>query len=115
MNQSDQNKSYTSELVKLAKYNLIACGYEKLTVSTVKSLTVPTNAKYAMIYIESDVTDSIVVRYLELGTVTLPTATDGFPRSHGELFDVQGYQNLINLRLIQTQAGTHLAHICYYK
>ena len=111
---SDQNKQYTSELVKLAKYNLIACGYEKITVSTVQSLTVPANAKYAMIALESDAT-GVAIRYLELGTVTLPTSTDGFPRSDGELFDIQGYQNLINLRLIQAQSGTHIIHICYYK
>lgn len=112
----NQSKSYLSELVRLNKYNLIACGYQKLTVNgTAASLTVPDGAKYAEMTIESSVTSGVVARHLELGAGTLPTSTDGLGMTHLLTFDITGYPNLINFRVIQTQAGTHTLHIQYYK
>lgn len=112
----NQSKSYLSELVRLNKYNLIACGYQKLTVNgTAASLTVPDGAKYAEITVESSVTSGVIARHLELGTGTLPTTTDGLAITHLLTFDVIGYPNLLNFRIIQTNAGTHIAHIQYYK
>lgn len=112
----NQSKSYLSELVRLNKYNLIACGYQKLTVNgTAASLTVPANAKYAEITVESSVTSGVVARHLELGATTLPTANEGLGITHLLTFDISGYPNLINFRIIQTQAGTHLCHVQYYK
>lgn len=114
---SDQNKNYTSELVRLNKYNLLAIGYEKLDVSTAgaKSLTVPAEAKYAEFTLESSVTSGIVVRHLELGDKTLPTATDGLGLTHLVTFDISGYPNLINFRAILATAGTHTLHVEYFK
>ena len=112
----NQSKSYLSELVRLNKYNLIACGYQKLTVNgTAAALTVPAGASYAEVTLESSVTSGVVARHLELGATTLPTTTDGLAITHLLTFDVTGYPNLLNFRIIQTTAGTHTAHIQYYK
>lgn len=112
---SDSSKQYLNELIRLTKYNLIANGYQKLTVAgTAVSLTVPANSNYALITVQSDIATP-AIRYLELGDTSLPTATDGLPRSTLDTFDVHGYQNLINFRAIQVGAGTHTLHIQYYK
>lgn len=109
---SDQSKNYLKELIQLTRYNLVACGYEKLTVAgAAVSLTVPAEAKYALIVVQSSIVTP-AIRYLEYGT---PTATDGIPRSDLDAFDIQGYQNLINFKAIQVGAGTHTLHIQYYK
>jgi len=110
----DQSKSYLSELVSLAKNSFKAISYQKLTVTgTAASLTVPNDAKYAEIRLESSVTSGIVVRYLITGGT--PTSTDGMGLTHLELFDITDYQNIINFKAIQTGAGTHTLHITYYK
>lgn len=112
---SDQSKSFLSELVRQGNYNLIALGYQKLTVSSsVVALTVPDGARYALCILESSITTP-AIRYLELGAGTPPTATDGLSRSNLDAFDINGYQNLINFRAIQVGAGTHTLHVQYYK
>lgn len=112
---SDQSKQYLQELVNLTRYNLTGCGYEKLSVAgTAVALTVPSEAKYALCVLQSSITTP-AIRYLELGPKTLPTATDGIPRSDLDAFDIQGYQNLTNFRAIQVGVGTHTLHIQYYK
>lgn len=109
---SDQSKQYLQELLRLTKYNLTACEYEKLSVAgTAVSLTVPTHANYALIVLQSSITTP-AIRYLEYGT---PTSTDGIPRSNLDAFDIHGYQNLTNFKAIQVGAGTHTLHIQYYK
>ena len=109
----NQSKSYLSELVRLNKYNLLACGYQKLTVAgTAVALTVPAGAKYADITLESTVTASVPVRYL---ISQAPTATDGKALNHLTVFDVTGRPNLEQIKFIQTGAGTHTLHIEYYK
>lgn len=111
----NQSKSYLSELTRLTKYNLIAVGYQQLTVSsTAVVLTVPADAKYALIEIESSLATP-AIRYLELGNNTLPTATTGIRRSNLDALDITGYPNLINFRAIQIAAGTHVLNIQYYK
>lgn len=112
----NQSKSYLSQLVRLNKYNLIACGYEKLTVAgtAIGFVNIPADAKYALVVIESDVATS-AIRYLELGATTLPTASDGIPRSNLDAFDITGYPNIINFRAIQVTAGTHKVIVQYYK
>jgi len=112
---ADNAKSYLQELVSINRYNLVAIGYQKLTVAgTAVSLTVPSTARYALITLESNIATP-AVRYLELGGITLPTATDGLQRSNLDAWDVTGHQNLINFRAIQVGAGTHTLHIQYYK
>lgn len=113
----DNNKSYSRELVRLAKYNLVACGFQKLTVNSTSggvSMTVPNDAKYALCVVESDATGT-AIRYKQLGALSAPTTSEGIPRADLELFDIQGYQNLINFRAIQAQSGTHSIQIEYYK
>jgi len=112
---SDQSKTLLRELIQITRYNLVALDYQKLTVAgTAVQLTVPAGARYALIVLQSSITTP-AIRYLELGDKTLPTATDGIPRSDLDALDVQGYQNLVNFRAIQVGAGTHTLHIQYYK
>ena len=116
MPQIDNNKSYTRELVRLNNYNLIAIGYEKLSLNlTVKALTVPDNARYAILKLESNIT-AAGARYLELGDKMPPSATDGISLSNNDVVSIDGYQNLINFRITRT-AGISVGtlHIQYYK
>lgn len=113
---SDQSKNYISELVKLNKANLLACGYQKLTVNgTAAALTIPAGARYAEVTFESSVTSGVAARHLELGDKTLPTSTDGLAITHLLTFDITGYPNLLNFRIIQATSGTHTLHIEYFK
>lgn len=112
----NQSKSYLDQLVRLNKYNLLACGYQKLTVNgTAAALTIPTGATYAEVTFESSVTSGVAARHLELGDGGLPTTTDGLGITHLLTFDITGYPNLLNFRIIQATAGTHTLHIQYYK
>lgn len=112
---ADNSKSLLAELIKITRYNLKAVGYESLTVAgtAVKLVSIPDNANYALITVESDLTTP-AIRYLELGDQALPTATDGIARSNSDAFDVQGKENLINFRVIQVGAGTHSVKVQYY-
>lgn len=113
----DQNKFYTAELVRIAKQDLIAIGYQNLTIDNTTggvSLTVPNNAKYALCVIESTAM-GIAIRYLETGPIIVVSSTEGIPRSNLDSFDIFGYTNLINFRAIQAQSGTHSIKIQYYK
>jgi len=111
-------RSYLSSLLTLNKANLIAIGFQSLTVDSTAagvSLTVPDNAKYALIVTESTATGT-AVRYLECGPgAATVTSAVGIPRSNLDAFDIQGYQNLINFRAIQAQSGTHQLSVQYYK
>ena len=109
---ADITKDYLKELLQLTRYNMVACGYQKLTVDgTVKSLTIPTGARYALCVLQSSIATP-AVRYLEYGT---PSSTDGIPRSDLDAFDIQGAQNLANFKVTQVAGGTHTLHIQYYK
>lgn len=113
----NSSKSYLSELTRLTKKNLIACGYQKLDVSTAnaKSLTIPAGATYMEISATSSNTTTIPMFYLMLGNTTLPTSTDGLPLRDGTFYDVVGYPNLLNFRVIRTGADTNTLYIQYYK
>lgn len=111
---SDQNKSYTSELVYLNKKYLVANGYEKLTVTGAVDApaSIPTGTTYMLIAVESATTSGVVMRYLETGAV--PTTTDGMPLEHLTRFDVTGSQNVQNFKVIAV-SGSHTLHIQYYR
>lgn len=110
----NQSKSYLSKLVKHSNNGFKAFSYQKLSVGgTAVSLTVPAEAKYADISLESSNTTTVAARYLITGGT--PTSTDGKPLSHLTEFDITDYQNLINFKAIQTGAGTHTLHIQYWK
>lgn len=102
-----------SKIVSQNQTDLNAIGYEKLTVSsTAVALTVPANAKYALVVVESSVTSGFVINYLEYGAA--PTSSTGIPRSHGDGFDILGQQNLKSFKAIEITAGTHSLHVQYY-
>lgn len=89
-----------------------AKSYQKLTVNgTAASFTLPDGCNSAVIAIESSAT-GFAVRFLETGVD--PTTTDGMPRSNGDYVEILGRTNCENFRIIQAQAGTHVAHITYY-
>ncbi len=101
------------KLLQATRNSYKACGQEEITVSTIKSLTPPANAVYALISLESDAT-GIAIRYLELGAVTPPTSTVGLGKSNLDTWDVVDTANLVKFRAIAAQAGTHVLHIQYY-
>lgn len=112
---ADQSKVLLREANRISKYNLIAISYQKLVVTgTAQALTIPINAKYMEIGVESSVTASVPIRYLLLGNTYLPTVTDGKFLNHLTVFDVSGRPNLENFRVIQTTAGVHTLHVEYY-
>ena len=114
---SDQNKTYTSKLVDLARKNLVAFDYQTLTVDATVggvSLTVPAGANYALIEVESSISTP-AIRYKECGPTSAVTATSGIRRSNLDAFDVVGYQNLVNFRAIQVAGGVHQLNIQYYR
>lgn len=112
------SKALLQSLLTITRANLVAIGWQSLTVDNTAggvSLTVPTNARYALIVVESTATGT-AVRYLECGPgAATVTSSVGIPRSNLDAFDIQGYQNLLNFRVIQAQAGTHTLSIQYYK
>lgn len=113
----DTEKALLRELVRIQNYNLTACGYEALTIDgTVKKLaSVPTDAKYAEITLESSIAGKSI-RYLELGgTGTQPSTTVGIAKQDLDMFDIHGQHNIINARFTQISAGTHTIHVQYYK
>jgi hypothetical protein len=117
MNQSDQSKSFLSELLKLNKRDKIAIGYEKLSVTGVSAqslASIPADANYMEIRVESATTTGVIMRYNLLGNSNLPTTTDGMGLTYLDLFDVSGRNNIINFRVIAV-SSTHTIHIQYFK
>jgi hypothetical protein len=117
MNSIDSPKAFLQELVRLQNYNLIACGYEKLTVtgSVLTLASIPADARYAEVIVESGAT-GIAIRYLELGGAGIqPSTTAGMGKADGDSFDIHGYQNIVNFRVTQAQLGTHNIYVQYYK
>lgn len=101
------------KLVSILSREHIAVGYEEIIVDgTVKGLNVPSNAKYALMTLESSVT-GIAARYLETTTNTVST-TVGLGKGHLDSWDVAGKQNLIGFRITQAAAGTHKLRVQYY-
>lgn len=115
MPRGDQTKSYVSKLVDLNYKTYTAIGYQKLTVNgTAAGLTIPTDAKYAEIKLESADT-GVAARYLLLGAITLPTSTDGIGLSSLDVIDITGSENLARFKIIRAQSGTTTLHVQYYK
>lgn len=116
---ADQSKIYLQDILKFNKKYLRAIGWETLTVDNTaggKSLaSIPTEANYALIVVESSISTP-AIRYLECGnTVTVVTSSVGIPKSNLDGFDVVGRENLLSFRAIQVGAGTHTLSIQYYK
>jgi len=102
---------------KLIQKDYVACGYQALDFSTAgaKTPTVPVNAVYAEVKIESSVVSGIVGRRLNLGNGTVLTSVVGMSVVHMDYFDIIGSDSINNFRIILTTAGTHTAHIQYYR
>lgn len=103
------------------KHDLIACGYEKITVTgaTPQSLDVTTlgkglGATYAEIRVESATTSGAIMRYLLLGDTLLPTTTDGMAMDYFLFLDINNGDNLANFRVIAI-SGSHTLHVQYFK
>lgn len=110
---TDNSKTYLRELVRQGLNHLEAFAYEKITVTgTAQSLTVPANAKSAVLTLVSTVTatPAIMVRY-----DAVPTATDGMPYYNTNRWVVDDAKNLINFKAIQYAAGTHTLYVEYYR
>lgn len=108
----DQSKKYLAQLVKSAINTAVCIGYESITVSTIQELTIPAEATYCEIAVESDLT-VVALRYTM--TSTVPTAAIGMPLSAVDRFDIANTENMRNFSVIQTGAGTHTLHIQYFK
>ncbi len=118
METRDVNKLLTA--IRYSK-DLIASGYEKITVTggTAQALDVVTSGKglgalYAEIRVESATTTGIIMRYLNLGDILLPTTTDGLALSYLDFFDISSGDNVAKFRVIAV-SGSHTLHVQYYK
>lgn len=97
------------------KKELIAIGYEKLSVTGASAqslLSIPTDAVYMEIRVESATTTGVIMRYLLTGAS--PTTTDGMALTYLDLFDVTNGDNVRNFKVIAV-SGTHTIHVQYYK
>jgi len=85
-----------------------AISSQTLTVSGLSSLTVPTDAKYALITVEGG-----DVRFWMDGTAPA-TGTSGLLRVSGAAFDITEYYNLNRFRVID-EAGSPILQIQYFQ
>ncbi len=110
-----ENLLYLNKLLQATRNSYKACGYEQLTVAgtAVGFASIPANAVYALVSLESDAT-GIAIRFNELGPTTLPTTTTGMGRSNLDAWDVVDTANISRFRAVQAQAGTHTLNIQYY-
>lgn len=113
----NQSKSYLSQLVQLGLNSPKAFGYQQLSVdATVKNLTIPTGATYAIITVESTITSGVAARYLEFGGSGTPVAAgSGMPLYNGTVFDISDAANLNGFQVTREAAGTTTLNIQYYK
>lgn len=108
-------EEYLKKIKQSTVNSFKACGYQQLTVSgSMQKLTVPTDAKYALIIVESSETTLIVARYLEVGSPTVVAGT-GLPLKDGNVFDITDTQNLVGFQVIQEAGYTTKLNIQYYK
>lgn len=93
-------------------------GFQKITVdTTVKLLTVPSDAVSATMQLEADsntTNKQKVIRVKYSGTN--PTLTDGFVYEDGIIIPLAGRDNLQKLRIIGLEAGKqHILWVQYYR
>lgn len=113
-NYADIELKVLNKIKDLLGNNSVCIGTQTLTVdNNVVQLTVPSNASYAFIQVQSDATGK-AVRYWSDG-LTVPTSTDGLFRANGEAFDILSAQTASQIKFTQAQAGTHTLFIEYYK
>lgn len=107
----------TKQLKQAALNSFKAFSYESIIIDgSVKILTIPVGAKYALITVESSVTTGVVARYLEFGGSNIVvTTTLGLALRDGSVLDITDAQNLAGFQITQAQAGTHVIKVQYYK
>jgi len=110
---TDNSKTYLRELVRQGLNDLEAFGYQKIVVDgTVQSLTIPTDAKIAVMSLVSTITSgpAVWVRY-----DANPATGGGQPFYNGDRWNVVDAKNLVNFKITQDSAGTHTLYIEYYR
>lgn len=101
------------DLIRALAKNFKAFAYQKITVNnTIKTLTIPKDAKYALLSFESDAT-GIAARFLETNSVPV-SSTDGIALSNLDRVDITDQTNLEGFQIIQAQSGIHTLHVQYY-
>jgi len=107
-------ESVQRDILKALINDYRACGNQTLSItSSVKSLTIPENARYAFIQVESTNT-SDALRYWVDGSY--PTASTGIVRGNLDCFDIVEAQNLVGFKVIAgTGGGTTHINVQYYK
>ena len=110
----NQSKSYLAAILKSWVNSPKAYSYEKITVDgSVKQLTVPADAIFAELMLESDLlSPTVATRYMFKGD---PSSTDGMGLINLDKISVSEKENLINFKITQAAAGTHTLHVTYYK
>lgn len=112
----------TCDTKKDMLYNLqggekIPLGYEQISLTnTVQTLpSIPTDAMFAIVVIESDPTSTAKVKARFREDATAPTTSTGMPLVELGIYQVVK-SNLENFKLIGTEAGkNHTVNIQYYK
>ena len=107
------------ELKKLADKAVVGevcVGYEQITIDeTVRRLTVPSDAQYALIRVEADSVPNTALRF-RLGT-TPTSATVGFPLADKESIDIRGQLNLLRATFIRQNgvSDSVTLNVLYFK
>jgi hypothetical protein len=93
-----------------------AIGHEIITLSdgNVHSLTVPTDARYALMVLEETggTGTAKLIRFWEDGSN--PTTTTGIVRGDMDAWDVVSYANLKSFKIIRLTASAHKLFVQYY-
>ncbi len=110
----NQSKSFLSELVRLGSNSFKSFGYESIIVdSTVKALTIPSGAKYAILSLESD-GSGVVARVLQNLNFTV-SSTVGLGIRDGFVGDITDAENLRGFRITETASNTTVLKVEYFK
>ncbi|ADY51439.1 hypothetical protein Pedsa_0867 [Pseudopedobacter saltans DSM 12145] len=73
------------------------------------------NTVSALIYIEAatgSAENAIIARYWQDGSA--PTTEEGFPLKANQFFEIKGYANIVNFRIITANALAHTLQIQYF-
>jgi len=104
---------YLTKILQALTNEKNAISKQTLTVTTAaQGLTIPSEAKSALIQVESTVTD-YAIRYWEDGSI--PTSSVGWFQGSTAVFEITTSENLRNFKVIQGTSGTTQLNITYYK
>lgn len=110
----NQSKSFLSILQRLGLNSFKSFGYESIAVdSSIKRLTIPTGAKYAVLVLESDGT-GFVARCLQNTNTSIDSAT-GMPIANGFVGDITDAQNLVGFCITEITSNSTVLNVEYFK